>query len=224
MNFLTICQKANSLCGLQGTVSNTATATGYQDILVEYCSQAYTEIQELRKDWPWMRSSATFNTTADKSEYTLQNIVGIGNDKDIARYVKGMFYYEDANGNDVWLRKYSYDRYIYKGIANETSAIPGVWAEDPIDKHIYINPPDDVYAMTIHYYTLPVTLDGSADTLLLPESFHLLVVYLGAAYMSGFMGNANLFSINQAKADQMLGMLYRSENPMKKMRLRGGAA
>jgi hypothetical protein len=223
MNFLQICQKANTLSGLQGTVSSTTVTSGYQATLIEFCAQAFVDIQELRKDWPWMRSEVTFNTVAAQTEYTLANIFGIGNAVTLGRWILNMMLYVDTDNNPLPLRLWNYDRYILDKVAYEGSGPPDKFAQDPVDKHLHINPPDDAYSITGHFYTTPVVLVSDADIPLLPPSFHNLIAYQGAAHMSAFMGNSNLFQVNTAKADAMLGDLMRAENPGKKMIVMGAA-
>jgi hypothetical protein len=221
MNFLQLCQKANTLSGLQGVVSNAATATGYQATLVEFVAQAWIDIQDLRKDWPFMRDSVSFTTTASQSEYTLLQIFGVDVSQTIARWVPNMILYIDSNSYSTALLQYTYDQYVYQDIAQQDTGLPNRYAEDPVDKHLYINPPDSTYNITAHFYTLPVRLSGNTDTPTLPLSYHMLIAYQGAAHMAAYMGNSNLFQINQQKATAMIGMLMRSELPAKKMYVRG---
>jgi hypothetical protein len=217
MTFLQICQKANTLAGLQGTVTATTGVSGYQESLIEFCREAFMDIQDLRKDWPWMRSSVSFNTVANTSEYSLATI-GV---TDMARWVPGMILYKNANDEYTQLGSITYDEYILRKVTTSGSSIPSIYALDPVDKHLYLNPPNDVYEIECHYYTLPVELSASADTPLLPPAFHMLIAYQGAAHMAAFMGNNNLFGILTAKADAMLGDLMRSENPGKRMNVVG---
>jgi hypothetical protein len=224
MNFLQICQEANRLAGMQGTLSTVAVSSGYQEILVTYCKDAFYDLQEYRKDWPWMRSSSTFNTVASDYEYSLQDIVNLGNSIDIARYVPGGIYVQDLSSSERSPLDYlPYDTYLYRNIDQADTGTPSLYALDPVDKHIYINPPDQAYTIEVHYYTLPVTLDEDADIPLLPPAFHILISYMGAARMAGFMGNSGLAAELTVAADNQLGMLLRSENPGKRMIVRGAA-
>lgn len=208
------------MCGLQGTVLSTTVTSGYQEILVKMCRNAYIDIQELRKDWPWMRSSTTFSTVAGTTEYSLSTMVG-GGTSDIARLVPGMVLYTDSNSYDERLTEWSYNRYIVDDVPQQTQSKPTLFAQDPVDHHLFLNPPNGVYTITVHYFTLPVALSAVTDTPVMPESFHRLIAYMGAAQMAAFMGNSNLFNINNQKADAMLGMLMRSELPGKRVRTLG---
>jgi hypothetical protein len=222
MNFLEICQEANSLVGMQGTVSSTTVTSGYQEVLIKFCKQAYIDIQTMRKDWRWMRSSTTFNTVAGTTEYSLATIHG--GTHDIARWVPNMILYTDSNSYDTPLKRIPYDKYIKDDYPQASRATPALYATDPIDYHLYLNPPDDAYTITCHYYTMPVELSASADTPVMPEEHHMAIAYLGAAHFAAFMGNSNLYMILNTKADAMLGNLMRAHLPAKRVRLHGGAA
>lgn len=219
MNFLSICQKANALAMMQGTVDDVTVTSGYQETLIEFCAQAWIDIQELRKDWPFMRSSVSFNTVASTTEYSLATI-GV---TDLARWVPGMITYINSDSYTSLLRQYSYDQYVLEDVALSDTNLPDVYAIDPVDKHLYLNPPSGAYTIKGHYYTLPVRLAADSDTPLLPPAFHMLIAYLGAAHYAGSIGNSNLFQMNTAKYDTMLGMLMRSEMPSKRVRLIGAA-
>jgi hypothetical protein len=223
MTFLEICQEANYLCGMQGVVSSVTVTSGYQEILVKFVIDAYNDLQVYRKDWPWMRSSVTFNTVQSTTEYSLQTIVGIGNPINIKRWVPGGIYYLDTNNNNDRVRLYSvsYNRYLTKNMDDDDENKPYAYAEDPIDNHLYLNPPDGVYTIEAHFYTVPTILAANSDVPLCPPSFHRLIAYMGARRMAGFMGNANLYNELTTQADVMLGNLLRAENPAKRVRLLG---
>jgi hypothetical protein len=218
MNFLEICQEANTLSGMQGTVTSVTTTSGYQAILIKFVIDAYRDLQDYR-DWPWMRTSVQFNTVQGTTEYSLQDIVGIGNDTFIKKWVKGMITYlnPDNSNKRVPLRRVDYDSYLRRNLEQESEGRPWVYAEDPLDRHLHLNPPDDAYTIEAYYYTHPVILAADADIPLLPVSYHLLIAYMGAQRMAGFMGNSNLYTELITNADTMLGNLLRGHNPGKRV-------
>jgi hypothetical protein len=215
MNFLQICQEANRLSGMQGTLSTVASSTGYQYTLVRFVAQAWIDLQNLRKDWPFMRSTVDFNTTQAKTEYTLANLAVT----DVARW--RMLTYVDSQSLNQKLKPMSHDQYLLDNIAQQGQGAPVWYAVDPIDKHLYLNPPDAVYAVTGHYITEPVELTDNTDEPTLADSFHMVLAYLGGAHMAAFMGNSNLYNDLKFRADQMVGDLMRSETPARRAKLRG---
>lgn len=215
MNFLQLCQEANRLASMQGVVSSVSITSGYQYNLIKYVRDAWIDLQNLRKDWPFMRSSLTFNTVADTNEYSLATI-GV---TDLKRW--HILQYTDSNGKKQPIRKMSYDYYITREINNDSSGKPLRYAEDPIDRHLYLSTPDDAYTITGYYFTQPVSLSGTTDTPTLPVSYHMLIAYLGALKMADHMGNNNLYMELEKDADFMLGNLMRDHNPGKRVRMIG---
>ena len=216
MNYLQLCQKAHSLCGLQGTFSSVTTTTLYQQTLAKFIAEAWYDIQDLRRDWPFLRASVSFSTVAGQSEYTLTNIGAT----DIARWID-MIYYTDASGGIHELGYMNYDTYILDAMSSKSQSTLDTYAVDPVDKHLYTNVPDAVYTVTGHYITTPTVLAANTDIPLLPVAFHNLIAYQGAAQMCAFLSNANMYNILIQKADSMMGSLMRSELPSRKMQVRG---
>jgi hypothetical protein len=220
MNYLQLCQKAHTLCGLQGSFTSVSTTTTYQVTLAKFVAEAWEDIQNLRKDWPFLRSQLDLSLTTGKTEYTLTDIFGSPTDSDVARWLT-MCYYTDGNNNIRQLRWISYDEYIGNETAGGSANYPGIVAADPVDRHLYFNPLDTTYTVTMHYITLPVTMTSNTDEPLLPPAFHNLIAYQGAAQMCAFMGNTTMYNILVQKADVMLGELMRSEIPSRRMNIRG---
>ena len=216
MTYLELCARANQMAGLQGTITAVASVTGYQQNLVDYVAEAYEDLQNMRTDWRFMRSNVTFNTVQGTTEYSLSTI-GI---TDHGRWLDNIAY-ADSNGYLIRLRPQNYDRFLLEETGNTVQSKPFKYTEDPVDRHLYINEPDGVYAITAHYMTKAVVLALDADVPLLPSQFHLLIAYLGAMKMANFMGNTNMYSKLQVDADYLLGSMMRSELPPKKMRVVG---
>jgi len=220
MNFLQICQEVNTMCGMQGSMSTAYGATGYQATLAKAVINAWIDIQNLRREWRFMRKSVTFNTVTSQYEYTLTNIFGPGNPQDIALWVPGMVYYASGDAN-MPLYMYEYDAYKHYDIAAQSNSTPYVYAADPIDRHLYINPPDGIYSITAHYWRTPQILSANTDTPVLPVQFHRAIVYRAAADFAAFMGNVNEYQVYTQKADSMIGSIMRTEVPAKRVKPKG---
>ena len=216
MNFLQICQEANRLCGLQGTISTVALSTGYQYTLIRFVVQSWIDLQTLRKDWDFLRSSVSFSTVAGTSEYSLATM----SLTDCARWID-MIYYTDSSGGVNQLRHISYDQYILDAMSAKSQSKLESYAIDPVDNHLYFNVPDGVYNVTGHYFTEPVELTTATQEPSLPDSYHMLLAYLGGAHMAAFMGNSNVYTDLKFRADQMIGSLMRDSNPAKRINIRG---
>ena len=218
MNYLQICQEVNNLVGLQGTFSSASAATGMQATLAQMVKSAWIDIQAYRKDWHFMRSSLTFNTVENTCEYSRATILGGATDT-IANWVPGMILYTDSDSYDTPLREVSYDYYVRYDYTEADASLPQIFAQDPVDKHLWINKPSGAYTITCHFISYPVDLTNNTDIPTLPIELHRAIVYRAAADMAAFLGNINGYQVYQQKADQMLGSVLRAENPGLKVRL-----
>jgi hypothetical protein len=217
MTYLEICQKAHQAVGLQGTMSSVLSSSQYQQTLAKFIADAWVDIQSMRKNWPFMLSSVNFSTTAGKYEYSLNDMTLT----DLGRWKNDMIYSTNSSGERTYFRHIPYTEFLSDEIENQSNAAPSLYAVDPVDKHLYLNPPDAIYDITAHYYTVPVVLADNADVPLLPPAFHNLIVYLGGAYMASFLGQPNIFATLNNRADMMMGQMMRSELPARKANVVG---
>jgi hypothetical protein len=205
---------------MQGVVSSVTVTSGYQEILIKMVKDAYVDLWVYR-DWPWTRESETFNTVQGTTEYSLATIVGIGDTVDIRKWVPGMILYVDSDGYRTPLRRVGYNYYVRNDIIKQDQSTPALYAEDPVDSHLYINPPAGAYSIEAHFYRYPVELAANGDTPDCPDSFHRYIAYAGAYRLAKFMGNPNLSQQLALQADVMLGNLLRGHNPAKRVRTLG---
>lgn len=197
---------------MQGTISTVVGATGYEATLVGMVADAWVDIQSARRNWRFMRATEDFTTVAGQSEYTITNIFGTAVSP-VGTWVRDMILFNKAADNVIQLRPYDYNAYITNEIDQSTQNEPNLYAVDPVDQHLYINPPNSAYSMTAHYWTKPVILSADADVPAAPSEFHNLISYQAAAEFGAFMGNSNVFQMNGLKAKTMMGELKRSQLP-----------
>jgi hypothetical protein len=216
MTFLQLCQGVNKRTGLQGTFTAVASATGYQAILKEIVADAWVDIQNLRGGtWYFLRDSQTFNTVQSQTEYTITNIFGTSTSP-VGSWATNMILYDNDS-----LRWMDYNYYIVSEQSSAAESTPALFAIDPVDQHLYINPPAAVYSITAHYFAKPTVLSADADVPLGGSEFHYAILYKATADMALFLGNSGLYQLYNAKADAVIGSLLRHSNPQQKIRNHG---
>lgn len=224
MTYLQLCQKVNTIVGMQGSFDSVVGAAGYQATIATMVADAWMDIQNLRRDWSFLKTSVDISTTAGKSEYTIFNILG-SNTSTIGSWIPNMFFYNESADQKHLLQNCGYDNYIRESVDQDTQSSPRKYAIDPVDQHIYLNPPDGVYSITGYYYSKPIdmSLQSSPDsyTPIAPVEFHRLIIYQAAAEFSAFLGNGDLFTIYSQKASSLLGDLMRKTIPARRVRTRG---
>ena len=135
-----------------------------------------------------------------------------------------MLYNKDADTKLVML-DYGYDRYIRQSIAQNDENEPALYAIDPVDQHLYINPPNaTALNLTAYYYSKPVnmSLESSPDVYIpqSPVEFHSAIVYQAAAEFAAFLGNGDLFTVYSQKASSLVGDLMRKALRKRRVRTR----
>lgn len=75
MNFLALFQRLKTECGVSGSTPTTVVSqTGEYGRLVNWVNTAWMDIQMMRRDWDWMRRTATFPTVTGQPIYTASQI------------------------------------------------------------------------------------------------------------------------------------------------------
>ena len=196
MNKLAIARLVNTLAGTQGVVDTTENVSGYQNTLITFIDQAYSDIQLYRKDWKFMKA---------KTDAALSTSINTYSDSDIA-YIERILY-----GTKV-LEEIDYDTWI---LNTHPTGEPTEFTIDPYDDSIIFNPSDTNYIVTIQYKRVPDILTVNTSVPILPVRFHNIVAYKALIGLGSFLGNVDLIDRYANKYSVELGQLMRSQLPMK---------
>ncbi|MBF0260291.1 MAG: hypothetical protein HQL97_00465 [Magnetococcales bacterium] len=200
MTFLQLVQRLRQECGVSGTGPVTTIAqVGEYKRLVDWIVEAWLEIQGLRPDWKFLRTSTSWATIADQYAYTpLQ--CGIAADTFGAWVRHEMRQYNTAAGlrsempvyympYDRWRRQYNL------GGLRDHAGPPREFAVAP-DQSLVLGPKPPVgYTMTGDYYKAPVTLTLNADVPALPPGFsHMIIVYAAMMKYAAYESSAEVYA------------------------------
>ena len=216
MNFLEICQETDRILASQGVILSTIT-TGYQDLLVGYVANAYTDIQNMRDSWKFLHTSVDITLVQGKSSYSIFDIFATSTDP-VSDWETMRFIYDDGSKKTA-LRYVLYEQYVLEDWTDQTE--PSKFTVGIESNTLIFNQPNAAYTVTAHYHSKPQVLVNNTDTPLLPREYTTAIYYQAAsdiAYKLGFYGIYQLFSV---KADVSIGNLLRSQNPTRKIRTRG---
>lgn len=190
MNRLDICRQFAVKVGVPTTsfLTTVSPTAAEQQRVVGWVDEAWNEIQALRADWFWLRTSASFTTVSGTSSYGLgtgAGKVGVTVDEFGSWCLNaGAFRnYPTATGNtaevmmelepdyDTWR-----NAYLFAGTRN-TRTRPMVFNIGP-DKSVNLGPvPDAGYTITADYFSAPVAMALDTDSPAIPARFHWLLVY-----------------------------------------------
>lgn len=188
MTYLELCVLLRQEVGVAGTGPTTVTnQTGELKRLVTWIAQAWTEIQNKKNNWRWMRSSFTLATVAADGSYAYTDCTDTLTVAAIARFARWYPYnfriYLTSTGvagetrlnfcpwesfRDVWL------------MGTQTDGFPSDISIDPQDNLRLGAVPDAIYTVTGDYQRGAQTLAVDADTPDMPARFHTLIMHEAA--------------------------------------------
>jgi hypothetical protein len=211
MNFLQLCQRLRRKTRSSGNGPTTTVGTQIEDYarLIAFINEAWVDLQTIRQDWLWMRSSTTFATTASKATYSITDI-GL---TDFGNWKNNSFrnYSTDAGTvSEIMMDNISYDDWrnsYYFGATRFTQTRPTQFAVTP-DFSVALGPvPADGYTVSAEYCKAPYEFVADADTPPLPVQFHMIIVYRAMMYYGASEGAPEVYQDGEIEYRQMLNRL-----------------
>lgn len=190
MNFLAIVQALRRESIDSGTGPTTVVGqTGELARMVNWCADAYSELQLSRPDWFWLRREFTVNTVAGTDSYANTSCTDTTDSAAISRFSRWYEGYDTSGfpyfraylsssgvGGEYGLVSIDWDwfRRLYK-LGTQNNGTPVHVTVGP-DRKFYLGPkPDAVYVVSGSYQRSPQTLALDADTPEMPSQFHPLI-------------------------------------------------
>lgn len=192
MNFLELCQRGATECGVSGTISTVAGNSGSQARIVNWIGDAWNDLQIKYDDWEWMRSSnilgsgVSFATVAGQFSYPLgtgAGTVGVAADS-FGKWDEYSFRVQTTTvgvQDETFLDNILYDQWRNSYMLGAMRAVqtrPVAIAVGP-DRSLNLGPPPNaLYTVTGDYWVAPSAMEDDDDVPTgLPPQFHMLIVY-----------------------------------------------
>lgn len=217
MNFLKLCQRAASECGIPGDGPEAVTGqTGEAQRIVNWVNDAWLDLQSLSEQWLFMRTTATFATVAGQPTYTPAEC-GVTN---FGNWCRDTFRnYDTAAGiaSEIFLPYLEYEAwrntYQYGGM-RLTQTRPVQMSIAP-DKSICLGPyPSAGYTVYGDYFTIPAYMVEATDEPgNLPVRFHMIIVYDAMMRYGAFESAPEVYQRGQNKYKEMMGRLEINQLP-----------
>lgn len=229
MNFLAICQRAarESLMGNQpGTVVG---QSGDLARIVDWCADAYGDIQRRYLDepaWRWLRSAFTFNTVSGTGAYAYSTAVDTNLVAAISRFNRWITHDEDGlpnitcylqsggvggEGRLTYL-EWSHFRRLYR-MGSQNNGQPAHFTIDPQNQLVLGPTPADVYVITGEYQRGAQVLAADADVPEMPSDYHLLVVWWAIQKYGQSKVAAEIFNRGVMEGNRMMRQLEANQLP-----------
>lgn len=224
--FLELCQDARIECEIAG--SGPATVLGQSGQLarvIMYVKDAWTEVQNSKETWRWMRHGFTLNTTAADGKYAPSDCVDDETTQNISRFRSWRLHdpedppriYLTSSGISAqfWMTYFTYHqwRQVYE-IAQQVDAQPAHIAVDPLNNIRFGPAPDADYTLKGDYYLSAQILAADDDTPEMPTQFHKLIVYGAMVKWGYYMSDDALIRRATIDYKRMKGDLEQDQLPM----------
>ena len=175
MNFLETVQKARRMCGIVGTGPTTLVSqTGIYQKLAEWVADADVMIQGQWVNWDFLRTTNTFNLSADVRDYTLASL----NITDHNMWAVDSFIRDSTAPTYQVLTHLPYHEWymLYKN-GTQTTGTPTHFTVKPTRALAFYPIPDATYAVDADYFRSPQRMSANTDTSLIPSQYHDILVY-----------------------------------------------
>ncbi len=187
--FLQLAQSLRQECGVAGTGPSTVVGqVGELKRLVDWVSEAWTEIQNRHRNWRWLRYGFTFQTVADDDTYAYGDVSDAVTAVAITRFSHWLltdrydppkiFLTSAGVGTQTWMIWVPWEHFktIYR-IGTQNSGYPIHITVDPQNNIVMGPKPNGIYTVVGDYQRSAQTLALDADTPEMPTDYHKLIVY-----------------------------------------------
>lgn len=226
MNFLALCQRVASECGVSQTgPSSVLNQTGRLAQIVKWTSGADLDIQTLSNNWRFMRSSFTVNTTAGDGKYAYGDCTDTGTGTAIAKFrawcgraqtdTPLKIYLTSAgqaSETDLVYIPYE-DWYARYNVGNQTNSYPAFWSIDKDDALLLGQKPDGIYTVSGDYMKAATEMAADADVPPYPADYHMAVVYRAMMKYGRFAGASEVYTDGYNEYQRVLREMRRTQLP-----------
>ncbi len=227
MNYLELCRRARRECGIAGAETNPTAVTsqvGEYRRLVDWVSEAWTEIQGRHTDWRWLRRELTFNTTAGDGSYSYGDVTDVDAAAVISRFSHWWAHDEEmpftiyltsagaAGERDLIYIPWENFRWHYRrGVHN--NAPPVHISVDPQNRLVLGPTPDAIYTVKGTYQRGPQILAADGDTPEFGSQYHMLIVYRTMEKYSIFENAPEVYDGGKKAEGRLMAQLEAVELP-----------
>jgi hypothetical protein len=193
MNFLSLCQRVVLESGISNSgPSSIDSQKGDMQRMINWVNNAWFELQAKRNQWQWMRKKATVGIRKGEKQINLPS--------DFKSIVCGTLF---VDGRKLFESKALTD-------GDQASVSPPQSFYYDLDGSLKLSSvPDFDYSLSLWYYVKPSHLINGTDSPLLPEEYHMMIVWDALREYAIFDEAPELY---QKAEKNYKTLLYRLEN------------
>lgn len=216
MNFLQLVNRLRLEAGVSGAdLSTVINQTGEMARLVKWINAAWMDIQSMREDWPWMRTSCSFATVAGQATYTVAQC-GV---TDLGAWARDTFRnYDTAEGinSEIFMEYVAYEKwrdlYLFGSLRSNQSR-PIEITITP-DLSLGLGPvPAAGYTAIGDYYRIPSEMALDDDIPGMPNQHHLAIVYRAMMSYGAYEAAPEVYQRGETEFKTIMRRLSNSRLP-----------
>jgi hypothetical protein len=221
VNFLQLCQRAASECGVSQTgPSDTISQTGRLAQIVKWVNTGWMDIQTRHDNWKFMRSSFTVATTSGDGKYLYTDCTDTVASATISAFrcwVPDTFkIYLTSAGSDSetelefidfqdWYRRFN--------TGAQQNSYPTYFTIDHDMGFLLAPKPDGIYTVRGEYMKSATELSGDSDTPELPTEYHMAIVARAMMKYGRYNAASEVFNDGQAEFLRIMSEMGRTQRP-----------
>lgn len=221
MDFLALCKRLRSECGVSGTgPSTTVSQTGEYERLVNWINSAWLDIQRKHDDWLFMRGGFTVNTTAADGIYAYGDCTDTTTSTAISAFRKWhtdtLKIYLTSGGVSGESNLPFMDYPMWYSIYNtgqQTDAYPHQFTVDQSLQLRLAPKPDGIYTVSGEYQKRATELSGDTDTPELPTEFHDAIWYRAMMKYARYYAAVEIYDDAKNNYNRIINEMERTQLP-----------
>ena len=213
MNFLELCKRLRSEAGIAGSGPvTTANQTGELLRVVDWVKDAYTDIQDKRDNWDFLRLDFSFNTTAGTAEYPKTTVTQLATWK---RDSLRCYLTSSGVNDEIYLKAEpwnSFRNFRLRGANRDASGRPLYFTVKPDKSLVFWPKPDNTYTIVGEYFRKAYTFSSDTDEPVF-DRHHLAIVYNALMRYAAYVGEPALYARAQNEYNRHINKIERDYTP-----------
>lgn len=210
MNYLQLINRVKQECAISGQdATDVSGGIGIMARLPNWVNAAYQEILA-QHNWAFCWGSYSGTLTASQADYNLDTLTGVSG--------VGPVLANSVKVNGAYVQFDSDYRALIDAFSGASSAVPTNFTRLPSGLLRFFPTPDSNYSIEFEYYRKSHTLSLSADTPLLPEQWHDVIVYKVMQMYAAYEGAQDVYQYAVAQYTLRLAQMSFDQLPKLDMR------
>jgi len=209
MNFLALCKSLRQEASLSGAGPTTVESTVPAEMqrVINWVATSWTEIQEQRDDWRFLRFAFSKTITASSPTIAVAtDYKKFKEDSGVMTHPNGSVSQPDYVDPDTFTHAKRLGHYQPSG----TPIIFTVHDDGILET---LPAPDGSYTFDGDYFRTPQILTKNIDIALLPVQYHMLIVYFGLMKYGAWDESPNHYARGETEYDRIFRQVVRTQTP-----------